>query len=99
MTDMAIDRLLPSNSLVHRLSSPLAASGCLSSPLSGINFNDGFGGGNEVSENVIFNQCRQSGDHGTPRALQPRSTAKTSACMPLPAPLSLECHRLSRGSS
>ena len=33
-------------------------------PRSGINFNDGFGGGNEVVSNVIFNQCRQSGDHG-----------------------------------
>lgn len=26
--------------------------------------NDGFGGGNNISENVIFNQCRFSGDHG-----------------------------------
>jgi len=33
-------------------------------PRSGINFNDGFGGGNTVSRNLIFNQCRQSGDHG-----------------------------------
>jgi len=33
-------------------------------PRSGINFNDGFGGGNRVENNVIFNQCRQSGDHG-----------------------------------
>ena len=33
-------------------------------PRSGINFNDGFGGGNEVVKNVIFNECRQSGDHG-----------------------------------
>ena len=33
-------------------------------PRSGINFNDGFGGDNLVEENVIFNQCRQSGDHG-----------------------------------
>eukprot|EP00658_Telonema_sp_P-2_P085306 TRINITY_DN9700_c0_g1_i1.p1 TRINITY_DN9700_c0_g1~~TRINITY_DN9700_c0_g1_i1.p1 ORF type:complete len:811 (+),score=166.33 TRINITY_DN9700_c0_g1_i1:197-2629(+) len=33
-------------------------------PRAGINFNDGFGGGNRVTQNVIFNQCRQSGDHG-----------------------------------
>ena len=33
-------------------------------PRAGINFNDGFGGGNRVLNNVIFNQCRQSGDHG-----------------------------------
>ena len=33
-------------------------------PRAGINFNDGFGGGNTVAKNVIFNQCRQSGDHG-----------------------------------
>lgn len=33
-------------------------------PRSGINFNDGFGGGNVVERNLIFNQCRHSGDHG-----------------------------------
>eukprot|EP01060_Flectonema_neradi_P033223 TRINITY_DN550_c0_g1_i1.p1 TRINITY_DN550_c0_g1~~TRINITY_DN550_c0_g1_i1.p1 ORF type:complete len:848 (+),score=215.29 TRINITY_DN550_c0_g1_i1:43-2586(+) len=33
-------------------------------PRAGINMNDGFGGGNTLSKNVIFNQCRQSGDHG-----------------------------------
>lgn len=33
-------------------------------PRAGINFNDGFGGGDEVSENLIFNTCRESGDHG-----------------------------------
>ena len=29
-----------------------------------INFNDGFGGGDLVSENVLFNTCRESSDHG-----------------------------------
>lgn len=29
----------------------------------GINFNDGFGGGDLVSENLIFNTCRESGAH------------------------------------
>merc|ERR1711953_1666785 len=33
-------------------------------PRAGINFNDGFGGGDVVSNNGIWNQCRQSGDHG-----------------------------------
>ena len=33
-------------------------------PRAGINFNDGFGGGNNVSENFLFNTCRESGDHG-----------------------------------
>jgi hypothetical protein len=28
------------------------------------NFNDGFGGGNLVQHNLIFNQCRETGDHG-----------------------------------
>eukprot|EP01112_Ceratiomyxa_fruticulosa_P011058 TRINITY_DN2973_c0_g1_i5.p1 TRINITY_DN2973_c0_g1~~TRINITY_DN2973_c0_g1_i5.p1 ORF type:complete len:905 (+),score=191.36 TRINITY_DN2973_c0_g1_i5:344-3058(+) len=33
-------------------------------PRAGINFNDGFGGGNEIAENLLFNQCRESSDHG-----------------------------------
>ena len=33
-------------------------------PRTGIDFNDGFGGGSNVSENLIFNTCRESGDHG-----------------------------------
>jgi hypothetical protein len=33
-------------------------------PRAGINFNDGFGGGNNISQNLIFNFCRESGDHG-----------------------------------
>ena len=33
-------------------------------PRAGINFNDGFGGGTNVSDNLIYNQCRESGDHG-----------------------------------
>ena len=33
-------------------------------PRAGINFNDGFGGGSLVTENLIFNTCRESGDHG-----------------------------------
>jgi hypothetical protein len=33
-------------------------------PRAGVNFNDGFGGGTNVTDNLIFNQCRESGDHG-----------------------------------
>ena len=33
-------------------------------PRAGINLNDGFGGGTNISNNLIFNQCRESGDHG-----------------------------------
>jgi len=33
-------------------------------PRAAINFNDGFGGGNTVTGNLIFNSCRESGDHG-----------------------------------
>jgi hypothetical protein len=30
----------------------------------GINFNDGFGGGDELAWNLVFSTCRNSGDHG-----------------------------------
>ncbi len=30
----------------------------------GVNFNDGFGGGDVVEGNVLFNTCRESSDHG-----------------------------------
>ena len=30
----------------------------------GFNINDGFGGGDEIYENVLFNTCRESSDHG-----------------------------------
>ena len=33
-------------------------------PRAGINFNDGFGGASNVTENFLFNTCRESGDHG-----------------------------------
>ena len=34
-------------------------------PRAGINFNDGFGGGNLVKNNLIFNMVRETEDHGT----------------------------------
>merc|ERR1712166_1221572 len=33
-------------------------------PRAGINFNDGFGGGDEIAYNLVFSTCRESGDHG-----------------------------------
>jgi hypothetical protein len=33
-------------------------------PRAAINFNDGLGGGTAIERNVIFNTCRESGDHG-----------------------------------
>ena len=33
-------------------------------PRAAINFNDGFGGGNEMTANLLFNTCRESSDHG-----------------------------------
>lgn len=33
-------------------------------PRAAINFNDGLGGGNNISGNLIWNTCRESGDHG-----------------------------------
>ena len=34
-------------------------------PRAGININDGFGGGNYLSENLVFNMVRETSDHGT----------------------------------
>jgi len=33
-------------------------------PRAGVNFNDGFGGNSSLWKNLIFNVCRESGDHG-----------------------------------
>jgi hypothetical protein len=33
-------------------------------PRAGINFDDGMGGGSQVLNNVLFNMCRESSDHG-----------------------------------
>ena len=33
-------------------------------PRAGINANDGFGGGDEITRNLVFSTCRESGDHG-----------------------------------
>ena len=34
-------------------------------PRAAINFNDHLGGGDVVDSNIIFNTCRESGDHGS----------------------------------
>eukprot|EP00937_MAST-01D_sp_MAST-1D-sp2_P000871 g871.t1 len=33
-------------------------------PRAAVNFNDGFGGGSTVDRNLMFNTCRESGNHG-----------------------------------
>ena len=33
-------------------------------PRAGVNFNDGFGGGNIMTRNLLFNYVRETGDHG-----------------------------------
>jgi len=37
---------------------------CYNGPRAGVNFNDGFGGGNLMEGNLIFNMVRETGDHG-----------------------------------
>jgi len=37
---------------------------CYNIPRAAINFNDGFGGGADMSKNLLFNTCRESSDHG-----------------------------------
>lgn len=37
---------------------------CFNIPRAGVNFNDGFGGANVMTENLLFNTCRESSDHG-----------------------------------
>jgi len=34
-------------------------------PRAGININDGFAGGHEISRNIAFNLVRETSDHGT----------------------------------
>lgn len=33
-------------------------------PRAAVNFNDGFGGGTRLTENILFNTCRETSDHG-----------------------------------
>lgn len=37
---------------------------CFDVPRAGFNLNDGFGGGNNISFNLLFQTCGESGDHG-----------------------------------
>lgn len=38
---------------------------CFNGPRAGWNFNDGMGGGNTLTSNLIFNMVRETADHGT----------------------------------
>eukprot|EP01065_Artemidia_motanka_P001871 TRINITY_DN10870_c0_g4_i4.p1 TRINITY_DN10870_c0_g4~~TRINITY_DN10870_c0_g4_i4.p1 ORF type:complete len:838 (+),score=319.04 TRINITY_DN10870_c0_g4_i4:49-2562(+) len=42
----------------------LAENVCYNGPRAGVNFNDGFGGGNLMTKNLLFNHVRETGDHG-----------------------------------
>ena len=42
----------------------LAGNVFFNGPRAGINFNDGFGGGNLLQNNLMFNMVRETGDHG-----------------------------------
>jgi hypothetical protein len=50
----------------HQLSSnaTIEDNVCYNGPRAAININDGFGGGNLIKGNVLFNQVRETGDHG-----------------------------------
>eukprot|EP01060_Flectonema_neradi_P034851 TRINITY_DN6248_c0_g1_i1.p1 TRINITY_DN6248_c0_g1~~TRINITY_DN6248_c0_g1_i1.p1 ORF type:complete len:851 (+),score=175.79 TRINITY_DN6248_c0_g1_i1:40-2553(+) len=37
---------------------------CYNGPRAGINFNDGFGGGHHLVDNLVFNMVRETSDHG-----------------------------------
>ena len=50
-------------------------------PRAAINFNDGFGGGATMSQNLLFNTCRESSDHGAFNSWDRRDPP------PLPPPL------------
>ena len=43
---------------------PLAPAQVYNGPRAHLNNNDGFGGGQLIENNLIFNSCRESGDHG-----------------------------------
>jgi hypothetical protein len=50
-------------------------------PRAAINFNDAFGGGNNVTLGSIFNTCRQSGDRASPPIFERSAAALCSALL------------------
>jgi hypothetical protein len=54
-------------------------------PRAGINQNDGFCGGHRYQANLIFNTCRESGDHGPFNSWDRQPFAMTAESMPVPA--------------
>lgn len=42
----------------------LRANVVFNGPRAALNFNDGFGGGDEIAQNLLLNMCRESSDHG-----------------------------------
>lgn len=54
-------------------------------PRAGINVNDGFCGGHRIHSNIIFNTCRESGDHGPFNSWDRQPFAMKSDSLPVPA--------------
>jgi hypothetical protein len=67
---------------------------CYNGPRAGINFNDGFLGGNVVSGNLVFNMVRETSDHGPFNSwdrvpfvtMQPYDPAAPTPAPPPPTP-------------
>ena len=55
---------------------------CYNGPRAGININDGFGGGNLLRGNVVFNSVRETGDHGPYNASTTQQTRPAAAAHP-----------------
>jgi hypothetical protein len=56
-------------------------------PRAGVNINDGFCGGHRIESNIIFNTCRESGDHGPLNSWdrQPFAMSRSPTAVPVPA--------------
>jgi hypothetical protein len=55
---------------------------CYNGPRAGINWNDGFGGGNAIRGNLVFNQVRETGDHGPFNSVSISHTVRTTPHLP-----------------
>jgi len=54
-------------------------------PRAGINVNDGFCGGHSIYQNLIFNTCRESGDHGPFNSWDRQPFSMSPGALPVPA--------------
>ena len=51
-------------------------------PRAAINFEDGFGGANVLTDNLLYNTCRESSDHGAFKCVRAFSVARARAHSP-----------------